>query len=231
MTTGRYKSLLAENIIKSYKKSELNTKQKIDLKTRIAAKSLGIEKRMECYAEKPAFLTLKDHKENFQTKLPCRLINPAKSEIGVVSKHYLEAINKKVLEAYGLNQWRNTSSVINWFINIENKQKCRFIKFDIAEFYPSISEKLLNKAIQFAQTVTDITPETVNIIKLARKSLLFEHSKSTWVKKGANPSFDVTIGSFDGAETCELVGLYILNKLSSIININNVGLYRDDGLQ
>ena len=26
-----------------------------------------------------------DHKENFKTKSPCRLINPAKSEIGIVS--------------------------------------------------------------------------------------------------------------------------------------------------
>ena len=65
---------------------------------------------------------------------------------------------------------------------------------------------------------------------LARKSLLFENNKTTWVKKGENPTFDVTMGSFDGAETCELVGLYILKKLSVIINSKNVGLYRDDGL-
>ena len=38
------------------------------------------------------------------------------------------------------------------------------------------------------------------------------------------------MGSFDGAETCELVGLYILNKLASIIEKEMVGLYRDDGL-
>lgn len=38
------------------------------------------------------------------------------------------------------------------------------------------------------------------------------------------------MGSFDGAEICELVGLYMLNKLSSVIDKNNVGLYRDDGL-
>ena len=52
---------------------------------------------MERYVERPAFITLKDHKNNFQTKLPCRLINPAKNEIGAVSKHFLETINKKVL--------------------------------------------------------------------------------------------------------------------------------------
>ena len=37
------------------------------------------------------------------------------------------------------------------------------------------------------------------------------------------------MGSYDGAETCELVGLYILSELGSIKDIN-VGLYRDDGL-
>jgi hypothetical protein len=36
------------------------------------------------------------------------------------------------------------------------------------------------------------------------------------------------MGSYDGAETCELVGLYILSQMQHI-NIN-VGLYRDDGL-
>ena len=38
------------------------------------------------------------------------------------------------------------------------------------------------------------------------------------------------MGSFDGAEICELVGLHLLDKLSSLIGRKNVGLYRDDGL-
>ena len=42
--------------------------------------------------------------------------------------------------------------------------------------------------------------------------------------------FDVTMGSYDGAETCELIGLYILNKINHIIDNKDVGLYRDDGL-
>ena len=50
------------------------------------------------------------------------------------------------------------------------------------------------------------------------------------VKKNGNPLFDVTMGSFDGAEVCELVGLYLLNKIKPLLGSNNVGLYRDDGL-
>ena len=38
------------------------------------------------------------------------------------------------------------------------------------------------------------------------------------------------MGSFDGAEVCELVGLYLLNKIKPLLDSNNVGLYRDDGL-
>ena len=42
--------------------------------------------------------------------------------------------------------------------------------------------------------------------------------------------FDVTMDSFDGAELCELVGLYLLHKLEPLIGTQNTGLYRDDGL-
>ena len=38
------------------------------------------------------------------------------------------------------------------------------------------------------------------------------------------------MGRVDGAEICELVGLYLLNTLSSLIGRKNVGLYKDDGL-
>ena len=37
------------------------------------------------------------------------------------------------------------------------------------------------------------------------------------------------MGAFDRAEVCELVGLYILHKLKQL-NLESVGLYRDDGL-
>ena len=44
---------------------------------------------------------------------------------------------------------------------------------DIVNFYPSITEKLFNEAINFARKLTPITDETIEIIKNARKSLLF----------------------------------------------------------
>ena len=38
------------------------------------------------------------------------------------------------------------------------------------------------------------------------------------------------MGSFDGAEIWELVGLYIQSNLENILPKTNVGLYRDDRL-
>jgi hypothetical protein len=38
------------------------------------------------------------------------------------------------------------------------------------------------------------------------------------------------MGSYDGAEICELVGLFILDKFRAEFKNDNIGLYRDDGL-
>ena len=38
------------------------------------------------------------------------------------------------------------------------------------------------------------------------------------------------MGCFDRAEVCELVGSFILTKLCDVLQTENVGLYRYDGL-
>ena len=38
------------------------------------------------------------------------------------------------------------------------------------------------------------------------------------------------MGAYDGAEVCELIGIFMLSLLSKHINKNHIGLYRDDGL-
>ena len=37
------------------------------------------------------------------------------------------------------------------------------------------------------------------------------------------------MGSNDGAEICELTGIYILSQLSNLLPQEDIGLYRDDG--
>ena len=102
--------------------------------------------------------------------------------MGLISKQILEKANIKIRNDLRVNQWRNTSSVIEWFENIQNKNQCTFTVFDIEKFYPSISEELLNKAIEFATHYTEISEEEKRIIHHARKSLLFDKNKP-WVKK------------------------------------------------
>ena len=63
----------------------------------------------------------------------------------------------------------------------------------------------------------------------AKSSLLF-HNGKPWVKKEGDGLFDVTMGSWDGAETCELVGSFILDSLKDILPLTHVGLYRYEGL-
>ena len=61
------------------------------------------------------------------------------------------------------------------------------------------------KAIIYAKWYTDICNNVITPIKLARKFLIFSE-EPTWVKKGEK-TFDVTMGSYDGAKICELFGL------------------------
>ena len=69
-------------------------------------------------------------------------------------------------------------------------------------------------------------------ILLAGESFLY-HQGQPWEKKG-NVNFDIAMGAYDGAECCELVGLYLLNKITTkgtgVFSKAMVGLYRDDGL-
>ena len=51
-----------------------------------------------------------------------------------------------------------------------------------------------------------------------------------WRKKSTDSCFDVTMGSYGGAEICELVGIFILKSLEDKIDKQDIGLYRDDGL-
>ena len=93
------------------------------------------------------------------------------------------------------------------------------------DFYPSISKVTYKN---YAKSITPIEEEVITTVFYARKSLLFDKT-SVWVKKD-NSDLDMTMGSYDGAEVCELVGLYLLNLLTNEFGKNNIGLYRDDGL-
>ena len=123
-----------------------------------------------------------------------------------------------------------TNEVLEWY-EVNKQMGVHFIQYDIEAYYPSITEPLLDKAIDFARGFYDITEDEKNMIKTCRQSILYGTDNHPWTKKDSN--FDVTMGSLDGAELSELIGLFMLNEaknnISGLNSMNN-GLYRDDGL-
>lgn len=92
---------------------------------------------------------------------------------------------------------------------LPNKRKCSFKSFDVVEFYPSRSESLLERGLDFAA----IADDDRRIILEAKQSLHF-NNREPWHKRNTNTLFDVTIESHDRAETCELVGTHTLSQLN-----------------
>lgn len=99
---------------------------------------LKISDRLPKLSTREAYILLKDHKRDFLNKLPTRIINPTKSEIGRISKTALEHVKKQIKGHLGLIQWVGTVEAIDWFKSLNNKNGSTFIQFDMVDFYPSI---------------------------------------------------------------------------------------------
>ena len=168
---------------KTYKKvpdeinDKINTEGKRIMENKTALNRMFINGKNNC------FIPLKDHKANFLNNLKTRLLNPAKNELGRISKAILDKINLNLRNATKVNQRKNTNHVLSWFKSIKNKQNCKFISFDIKDFYPTITKELLSKYLSFAETKVQITEDDKKIIYHSRKSLLFDKG-NTWMKKG-----------------------------------------------
>ena len=114
--------------------------------------------------------------------------------------------------------------------NTKKKELHTFMAFDVVDFYPSITIDLLRVALDFASSHTNISDDEQSIIMQAKSSLLYSNGEP-WFKKMISNTFDVTMGSYDGAESCELVGTFLLNTIRETLGDTcNLGLYRDDGL-
>ena len=97
----------------------------------------------------------------------------------------------------------------------------------LKEFYPSITENLLKKALNFAEAHALLWVDDKAVIYYARKLLPF-NDQQTWIKRDS-VLFVVTMGAYDGAVVCELVGNYLLYELSKLYEKKDIGLYRHDG--
>ena len=144
---NEYNQEVRKNVTKEYKKAK---PQKVDESNHISAKiakDLNLENRMEGHTPSNCFITIKDHKETFPSKIDVRLIAPSKSDIGKVSKKIIQRIVCELNEKLRLNQWRDPCEVTKWFNNIKLKRNASFLKFDIVNFYPSISKELLERSL------------------------------------------------------------------------------------
>lgn len=54
-------------------------------------------------------------------------------------------------------------------------------------------------------------------------------TKATHGRRGRHNQFDISMGTYDGAEVYKFVDLYIPYQLENQL-VNSVGLYGDDGL-
>ena len=228
MNVDDYKKKVKENITKDYRKCPRSNFEDVIREAAVIAKSLDLHDRIDAPTEDEAFITVKDHKDSFPGRAEYRLINPSKNHIGSISKVILDRINNDLRSATRSNQWQNTDAAITWFKTIPSKHQKTFFKFDIVSFYPSIKQTLLMEAISWAKTYTTVPADELNVVLHCRKMFLFFEDEC-WVKKD-NSNFDVSMGSLDSAEVCELVGLFLLSKMESLIPKEWIGLYRDDGL-
>ena len=121
----QYKKLLSNSITTSYQKiKDDSILDDIDKQAKQIAQNLKLEDRIECFPHLEAFITLKDHKENFHNKPTCRLINPAKSELRKIAKFHIDKINKIIRaktnydngevqkkSLHGLKVWKTNKNV------------------------------------------------------------------------------------------------------------------------
>ena len=173
LTTDQFTDLLAKNIHKDYKKAaNEDLRSTIEHHQEIVAKH-DLDDRMMATQARPARVTLKDHKPHFQEDPKVRLINPTKPDLQVISRYILSRIIKDVRSKTKFRQWINSDSVISWFSDLPDKQRLKFLSFDVVSMYPSISETLLKNALQWARQLTKISKQEMETIMGCKTSLLY----------------------------------------------------------
>ena len=104
--------MLNDSTTATFKKTSDNIHNQINTDGKKPMKDKDVLNRMLTNGKNECFITLKDHKPNFNNNPKVRLINPAKNEIGRISKNILEKINHQLRDSLRINQWKNTSGVI-----------------------------------------------------------------------------------------------------------------------
>ena len=83
-------------------------------------------------------------------------------------------------------------------------------------------------AISYTKSLIDITKRIFSY-NAFKEDVSFPKLQNMGEKK-VNDDFHGSMGCYDGAEIWELVGSFIFNQQGPIIEKNDIGLYRDNGL-
>ena len=229
MTPEEYYGLMEKELHKEYKIDKENSiEDKINKNAKDVGDKLGISERLEVVRKVDTYLLLKDHKDSFYREKQCRLINPTKNQLGIVSKKILDVINAKARSCLKVNQLRSTQDAIDWYNQIEDKKTKTLLKADIKEFYPSINEKVIKNALQYMKSKGIVVSDEEEEYILKAKVQIASSLNINWVKKKS--PFDNSMGANDSCELCELVGLFLLAKIKDQKKevISSIAIYRDD---
>ena len=93
MSVVEYKKQVKNNIPKDYRKCPRSDLEQVIREEAKIACDLDVADSIDIPTEDEAFISVKDHKDSFPSRVECRLINPAKNNIGVISKSILDRIN------------------------------------------------------------------------------------------------------------------------------------------
>ena len=81
-----HKKLLQNAVTSQYKKVAWKIKDKINKEEKQILNDKDVVKRLHINGDSNSFITMKDHKENFESKPSVRLINTAKNQTGCLAK-------------------------------------------------------------------------------------------------------------------------------------------------
>ena len=82
------------NITKDYNLVNETLVDIVNKEAAVIAAKLDIKNKVETMSKTKAFISIKDHKNDFENNPKFRLINPAKSQIGHISREILQITNK-----------------------------------------------------------------------------------------------------------------------------------------
>ena len=95
---------MTENTTKTYKKANKKKISNINFTDKKIAEKLSIDDRVQRMEKLEAYISVKDHKDEFPNKIPCRFINPSKYNLGKISKVILDKINQHLVASTNINQ-------------------------------------------------------------------------------------------------------------------------------